>query len=447
MMMNPLFPSDNNNPDPQNPEGYLLPDKQNAPVSPLSDAGTRQDATSGAQSAADVIRLKLAQIYDEAPDTKREEIEAQTVRPRSKHQQFMYELSTSGKSLADIQTEWHAYYAALPDAEKHQVWQEFYDNYGSTTFRPLTNANTTNGSSAYEQPPENIPVPTATVSRFLKAKFAPQVRRGTVTGTRGHERRNVSQIRKSVLDTVSAQGRLQPKQHVQSLLFGLATGLIAVVIFLFGFFNEVVIAPFIQPNRASATPIIIDPTTVAVGSTPEIIIPKINVQIPLDYTQTSTDEAAIEAALNNGVVHYPTTVLPGQRGNTAFFGHSSNNIFNPGKYKFAFVLLHELVPDDMFYLTRDGKVYAYKVTSKQVVEPTEVSVLNDIPGKTATATLITCDPPGTSLHRLVVVGEQVSPDPNSNEQGTNTTTVTVPPDTSLPGNGPTLWSRIWQRIF
>jgi hypothetical protein len=40
----------------------------------------------------------------------------------------MYELTTSGKSLADIQTQWHEYYVGLPDNEKHQVWQEFYKN-------------------------------------------------------------------------------------------------------------------------------------------------------------------------------------------------------------------------------------------------------------------------------------------------------------------------------
>ena len=79
------------------------------------------------------------------------------------------------------------------------------------------------------------------------------------------------------------------------------------------------------------------------------------------------------------------------------YGHSSNNIFNKGQYKFAFVLLHLLQPGDTFYLTKDGKVYVYKVFSKRIVEPTEVSVLLPVDGHQATATLITCDPPGTSL--------------------------------------------------
>jgi LPXTG-site transpeptidase (sortase) family protein len=142
-------------------------------------------------------------------------------------------------------------------------------------------------------------------------------------------------------------------------------------------------------------------------------------------------------------VHYPTTSLPGQNGNTAYFGHSSNNIFNPGKYKFAFVLLHEMVPGDTFYLTKDSKVYVYKVFSRTIVDPSNVGVLDPVAGHSATATLITCDPPGTSLKRLVVVGDQISPDPAANTAAAQQAVTNIPA-TSLPGNGQTLWGRWWQ---
>src|SRR5581483_6597328 len=97
---------------------------------------------------------------------------------------------------------------------------------------------------------------------------------------------------------------------------------------------------------------------------PEVLIPKINVEIPVVYDQTSINEDAMETSLEQGVVHYATTAYPGQQGNAVFFGHSSNNIFNPGKYKFAFVLLHQLDNGDLFYLTRDGKQYVYRVYKK-----------------------------------------------------------------------------------
>ena len=230
-------------------------------------------------------------------------------------------------------------------------------------------------------------------------------------------------------------------------ILGLGMGLIVIIIFLFGFFNEVIIAPFIQPSRADAsTPIILSTNSVAPTATPEVIIPKINVEIPADYSATTTDENAIENDLQSGVVHYPTTVLPGQNGNTAFFGHSSNNIFNKGKYKFAFVLLHTLVNGDTFYLTYNSKVYIYKVISHTIVDPSDVGVLGPVAGQTATATLITCDPPGTSLHRLVVVGQQISPDPAGNTAGT-TVAPTASAPTNLPGNGPTVWTHFIRTVF
>jgi sortase A len=256
------------------------------------------------------------------------------------------------------------------------------------------------------------------------------------------------QIKEAIVDRVNAGGKLNKKHHLQSLLFGVGSGAVVVLIFLFSFFNEVVIAPFIQPSRtAAATPIIVDPTAVPASNTPQIIIPKINVQIPVDYSQNTTNENDIENGLENGIVHYPTTEKPGENGNAAFFGHSSNNIFNKGKYKFAFVLLHELVPGDTFYITSADKTYVYKVISKTIVKPTEVSVLDDVPGHTATATLITCDPPGTSLNRLIVVGEQISPDPSGNAASGSSASSSPVTKSQLPGNGPTLWTRMWRAIF
>jgi LPXTG-site transpeptidase (sortase) family protein len=255
--------------------------------------------------------------------------------------------------------------------------------------------------------------------------------------------RSAKDIQEAIRGTVSAGGKLETKHHVQSLLFGLGLGMIVIIIFLFGFFNEVIISPFIQPSRATAaTPLIVSSTSIAPTASPEVIIPKINVEIPTDYSGTSTNEADIENDLENGVVHYPSTAVPGQTGNAAFFGHSSNNIFNKGKYKFAFVLLHTLVQGDTFYLTYNGKVYVYKVISRTIVDPSEVGVLGPVPGQTATATLITCDPPGTSLHRLVVVGQQISPDPSGNAKAASPDTTGGTAPAALPGNGPTLWGRL-----
>ena len=427
-MLNPLFPTNSNDePDESTPDAssVRLPNQHTKKIEPL-----QEEIVSQPNPAADLIRKKLEALYAKEPNAMQEIVEAKSAKPKSKHQNFMLELSTSGKSLAEIQMAWYNYYANLPDQEKHDVWREFYENNGHTSHyqRFVSQQNSLN------QP--------VVKSTYDTANYIGTVTKDTPTS----DRRTVADIKRQIIKHISANGQLTPRHHLQSLLFGIGVGVIVIFITLFSFFNEYVIAPFIQPSRyVSATPIIFGTNNVAPNSTPEVIIPKINVEIPLDLSVTSTDQNQIENALESGVVHYPTTVLPGQQGNTAFFGHSSNNIFNPGKYKFAFVLLHELVPGDTFYLTYNDKVYAYQVYDRQIVDPSNVSVLNNVPGKIATATLITCDPPGTSLHRLVVWGEQVSPNPSVNTVSAISPSAAGTP-TVLPDNGPTLWSRFVKAI-
>ncbi len=382
--------------------------------------------------AINVIRSKLDNLYSEEPDALKEEQEVRQIIHRSKHQQFMYELTTSNKDLAQIQTEWHRYYLKLSDEEKRQVWNEFYAS--------NTNANTPI-KPAESTPTNNNALDMAKHVQQRAVKRRPKTTSASQKAQTTKKSASSSPARYRRMPTTTP--KLTWKHHLQSILFGLSMGLIVVIILMFGFFNEVIIAPFIQPSRNdTATPIILSTQTVAPSSTPEVIIPKINVEIPVNYSVNTTNENVIENYLQDGVVHYPTTSIPGQTGNAAFFGHSSNNILNPGKYKFAFVLLHDLVDGDVFYLTYGGKVYAYKVFSTSIVNPNDVSVLNPIPKHSATATLITCDPPGTSINRLVVVGDQISPSPSGDSAPTTATTATTTSNVNqLPGNGPSLWSR------
>lgn len=426
------------------PDLMPLPPEPNLPQPPagFSSLPGQELPVADTNIAADLIRSKLERIYADEPDAALEMAEAEAAPQRSAHQQYMHQLINSGKDLATIQTEWHNYYLQLNDVEKHQVWQEFYNNNARPQLVPAASVGTNPVISL--APPSATPLAVAkhkqaagTSSRYSarKTKSAP-------TPRAKRDIRSPQAVRAVIRDKVTANGKLTAKHHLQSLFFGLGVGGVVIFIFLFGFFNEIIIAPFIQPSRAvAATPIIVDSSSVAPSPDPQVIIPKINVQIPTDYSQTTTDEPTIETALENGIVHYPTTTLPGQQGNAAYFGHSSNNIFNKGKYKFAFVLLHLLVPGDTFYLSYNNKIYVYKVITRTVVDPSEVGVLNAVPGQTATATLITCDPPGTSLKRLIVVGQQISPDPSRNVATAAAPTLGASA-ISLPGNGPTLVGRL-----
>ncbi len=389
--------------------------------------GDSYDTEASDNPAVEMLRNKIDHLYQDEPDTKKEIITSeQAGKHKSKHQAYMHQLSVSGMSLAEIQTAWHNYYQELPDKEKHEVWKEFYSEHGKQAHQPTQTSQQTSQSS---NPKAHKSTP-----RHHKEK------------RHNADNRTAADVKNQLLNRVSnpTKGRLSKKAHFHSILFGLGIGFIAIAFLLFGFFNERFIAPFITPSKnVSNAPIIIDSSTAAVGPESKIIIPKINVEIPVVYDEPSVDEKAIQHALERGVVHYATTPLPGEVGNGVIFGHSSNNILNKGQYKFAFVLLKRLEVGDTFMLQKDGKRFVYKVTDKKIVKPSDVSVLTTSTNQ-STMTLITCDPPGTSLNRLLVTGQQISPDPATNIASTAQQNDQSP--SKIPGNAPSLWDR-FKSIF
>lgn len=367
-----------------------------------------------------MIRKRVADAYAREPEFSAEQADlvmAPLAAKPSKHQKYILDLISSGKAITDINQEWHDYYQGLSDIEKHAVWQEFYSEH----------ARASHFSAA-------VPslAPAAEEAALKKTITKPAHSR--------RQRDKVSPLEELVAIKFPKLPKISAREGLHSLMFGLGTGAIVLVILLFSFFNERFIAPLIQPSRhVNDIPLI---SNAPVSNDPEIIIPKINVEIPVVYDVNTVDESAVDKALERGVVHYADTAVPGQDGNLVIVGHSSNNIFNPGKYKFAFVLLSKMENGDTFYIQKDGKRYTYQVYDKKIVSPNDVSVLAPVDDKPAVATLITCDPPGTSINRLVVRGEQVSPDPiaNSPANGNNSLATSAK---VVPGNSPSLWSRLW----
>lgn len=382
-------------------------------------------------SAADVIRDKLDKIYQDEPDAKDEIAEVENLPDKrlSKHQRYMDELSTSKKSLAEIQTAWHQYYVGLSDKEKHEVWKEFYANHENAKSKSETKP-----KQKEDSPPKAQP--TKPSSRTQKKR---------------HTHSAVTENPKEDLLTRIAKRSTTSKKkaHAHSLLFGLGLGSLVVFILMFSFFNERIVTPFIRPSQnVSATPIIVDPNNLGpVGPEPKIIIPKINVEAPVVYDEPSTDEKAIQNALERGVVHYAITPNPGELGNAVIVGHSSSNILNNGRFKFAFLLLKSLENGDTFIVQKDGKRYVYKVYNKYVTSPKDVSVLNPPdPSHKAIMTLITCDPPGLSTNRLIIQADQIYPNPSTNKESSATPSSASEPK-ELPSNAPSLWSRLVGALF
>jgi sortase A len=217
-----------------------------------------------------------------------------------------------------------------------------------------------------------------------------------------------------------------------------------VVLFLFLQYNQILIAnvqAYISPGDVDPANIIVNPSTdVAVSSDPKLIVPKINVDVPVVWN-TTPDYNTQMTAMQRGVAWFGITGAnshPGQVGNTVLSGHSSNDITDGGDYKFIFARLDHLEKGDSIFINYNSKRYTYTVTNKQVVSPTDVSALVYKTDKPL-LTLITCTPLGTSRNRLLVTAEQVSPDPANATTAPASTGSTT---TSIPGSSPTVFERL-----
>jgi sortase A len=130
-------------------------------------------------------------------------------------------------------------------------------------------------------------------------------------------------------------------------------------------------------------------------------------QIPKIGVDAAVVEGVSVTDLQHGPGHYPTTPLPGQRGNSAIAGHRTT-------YGAPFYRLNELKKgDDIFVTTRASKnPFHYVVDHQMDVSPSDVAVLDPTPDNRLTLT--TCTPRFTAEKRLIVVAElvgQVDPHP------------------------------------
>lgn len=109
--------------------------------------------------------------------------------------------------------------------------------------------------------------------------------------------------------------------------------------------------------------------------------------------------------LDDTLVHYGGTGLPGKYGTAVIFGHSTlPQFYSPTSYRSIFSLLPTLKAGDEVDITYDGVDYTYSITEMDVLEPTDLSVLEQR-FDDSYITLVTCVPPGTTWKRLAVHGK------------------------------------------
>ena len=127
-----------------------------------------------------------------------------------------------------------------------------------------------------------------------------------------------------------------------------------------------------------------------------LTIDKIHVQLPI-YHGTS------ESVLQTSIGHIEWSSLPtgGEGTHCLFSGHRglpSARLFTD---------LDKLNETDIFQLSILNETLTYQIDQIRVVEPTDLTELQIVPGKDY-CTLVTCTPYGVNSHRLLVRGHRVA---------------------------------------
>ena len=228
-------------------------------------------------------------------------------------------------------------------------------------------------------------------------------------------------------------------------LIPIVAGAIVVLIILFLQYNRLIFAPimaYVSPGNAPASEIeAIDPTiTQTVSADPRLIIPKLNVDVPIHFGIPLSE---VMSAMNNGVAHYRiagASAYPCEVGNTVITGHSAGDVYSSNPYKYIFSGLERLEDGDLIYVNYNSTRYTYRVVKKEVVEPSNVAALV-VDTKKPILTLVTCTPLGTSRYRLLVTAEQISPSTETAEEAEQYTP--THDSEALPSNEPSFFEGIW----
>lgn len=168
----------------------------------------------------------------------------------------------------------------------------------------------------------------------------------------------------------------------------------------------------IQPTESKAIEQVLGTTVVAdvvqpiasgnnfVTSDYYLTVPKLNV---IGNVLETDLMAKVNDILQNGIVHLPGTVNPGEVGNTIFTAHSS--YYNWDYYSHIFAKLDELENGDAIILNKGKSSYVYKVFNKDIIIA-KLQAVKYTAGE-ENIVLLTCWPVGTSDKRLAIYAKRV----------------------------------------
>jgi len=381
-------------------------------------------------AAANIIRSQIDALYGDRPVLERKP--DRTTEP-SLTQQGQNPYERTHQSHPQPQADqWKAY---------HSAWQTYYQKYYQAYYTQQQQSQSQSQSQSQPQLHHEAPRP---VTQAIGSSNAAPTQ--TAPPEELSKDQALFELRQKLLGNVRSRANtIRKSRHFVPI----AAALAVVLIFVFLQYNRVLLATvnaYVSPGAIDPQNIVIDPTGSAVVTPdPRLIIPKINVDVPAIYG-VGNDYNSQMSAMERGVAHFSipgASSHPGEIGNTVLSGHSSNDLFDRGDYKFIFAQLDKLAIGDTIYANYESTRYTYVVTAKEVVKPTEVNKLV-YPTDKPVLTLITCTPLGTSLNRLLVTAEQVSPDPaTAVDAPSGSGDIQEGSDAAIPGNSPTLFERLF----
>lgn len=139
-----------------------------------------------------------------------------------------------------------------------------------------------------------------------------------------------------------------------------------------------------------------------------LVIPKIGASARVIINVDPSNQKEYLAALAKGVAHAKGSVFPGMNGISFYFSHSTDSFWDVGRYNAVFYLLKDMQIGDDVYIYFKNQRYNYKVTKTEILDPSDVSLLENAQNvKDQEVVLQTCWPPGTTWKRFIVIAKPI----------------------------------------
>ncbi len=405
-----------------------------------SKDGGLSSAQKQRQAAADIARRKVLMAYEQKEVNKAAEyIKKQESTPTSANTP----LGTSATPVLKTVTneDWKKY---------HTAWQDYYQKYYSEYYL--------NAAKEYVARTQVKAIREKAAEEEAKSKYG--LEKATKTASDSKEGSVIhsqadpgeKKIDSSLKARIQARAVEKVKSSRRRRLTPIFAGLAVVFTILFLQYNRLIFAPiaaYVSPGDSPAEGIAaVDPTVTLtkVSSENKLIIPKINVDVPLNF---GVGLDGVMNAMNYGVVHYRingASAYPGEAGNFVVMGHSAGDIYSSNQYKFIFSGLERLEEGDIMYVHYNSTRYVYRMVGRDIVWPNEVAKLR-MGTDRRLMTLVTCWPLGTSRQRLFVIAELINNPTEVVQTQDDTTVETETKEVEMPQNEDTLFERIWKALF